>query len=338
MNQKRLAKFKTIFESKLESLQPAPLFVQTSGTSKTQQELFESSPLTADPSPGNSISSPKITQFLDQIPGVADRTSQRFLFFDGNFSTDLRTQCKANGTTIASALIVIGLAAVKVTFAARISEKGMKMPRHQGWIVTSSMRHLLPNSKLLEGSDKQTDPSLMTFGGYGGSISNPKLKVIDSTNFWKQCRLVRKSIGQQFFPSMRRMKLMNWVHRHPRIWNWLETKADLKKATRTYSVELANLGAWDHPCATSQSPPDDDRVRCTWFSGSLNNSFIGARALFSIGVVTLDNDLSITIAYNSATISEADADLFASTFKNGLVHIQSQETKKIRVRELFSIQ
>jgi hypothetical protein len=263
------------------------------------------------------------------------KTSQRFLFFDGDYSTSLRKNCKANGTTIASALIVIALGAIRSTFATVLKERNIRMPSSQGWIVTSSMRHLLPNSKLLEGSDKQEDPSLMTFGGYGGSISDPKLRVVEGTKFWKQCRSVRRTIGKQFFPSMRKMKLMNWVHRHPRIWKYLEKKADLEAVTRTYSVELANLGAWNNPCANSSAHEDDERVRSSWFCGSLNNSFLGARALFSLGVVTLDNDLSITIAYNCATITEEQADDFAAMFKSALNIILSQDSKDIKIGELY---
>lgn len=196
------------------------------------------------------------------------------------------------------------------------------------------MRHLLPNSQLLDGADKQTDPSLMTFGGYGSSISDPKLRIVESTDFWKQCRRVRKSIGKQFFPSMRRMKLMNWIHRHPKIWKFFEEKTDLRKITRTYSIELANLGAWEHPCAKSDASEDDNRTRCTWFTGSINNSFAGARALFSLGVVTLDTDLSITISYNVSSVSEQEADLFAAALKNTLIRIEGASSKGIKVGDI----
>jgi hypothetical protein len=187
----------------------------------------------------------------------------------------------------------------------------------------------------MEGSDKNTDPSLMTFGGYGSSISSPKLRIVEDVDFWKQCKKVRRKIAKEFFPSMRRMKLMNWIHCSPRIWNYLEKRTDLGKITRTYSVELANLGAWDHPCATTDAPETDTRARCSWFTGSLNNSFSGARAVFALGVITLGTDISMTITYNMASVTETDADSFADAFKRGLERLLVGGTKGIKIGQLF---
>ena len=313
-HQNRFQKFKRVFDDSLV--------------------VMDSSSPVSPNSPGSpaspEINSPDLSAIIKVHPELSTgTTSLRTIMVRGDDSSNFRKACKVNKTSISSTLIVLGLATVRHTFSSKAEEKKLKLPRHQGWIVTSSMRPLLPESKLLDGADKQTDPSLMIFGGYGASISNPKLKVIDSSDFWNRCRKVNKGIKGGFFPSMRRMKLMNWTFRRPKIWNFLQKRANLKKMTRTYSIELANIGAWDSPWANDESPLTDDRLRSTWFSGSINNSFDGARALVTLGVVCCGNDLSITFCYNESTFSPKEMDEFVENFKYALYKITKFQGKLV---------
>jgi hypothetical protein len=137
------------------------------------------------------------------------------------------------------------------------------------------MRHLLPNSKLLFGADKQTDPSIDVFGGYAGSVANANLKLSDSNDFWERCRTVRRGIITNFRASLNRLKLANFLYRRPKLFEWIQSKVQIDKFSRQFSVELANLGAWDCPLANQDSPEEDPRLRLQGFGGMLNSSFDG---------------------------------------------------------------
>ncbi|KAI8915595.1 hypothetical protein EDD86DRAFT_196404 [Gorgonomyces haynaldii] len=314
----RLARFKRIFEpdqtrpSRIVSVHPEP-----------QPE-----------SPRSDAGSPDMGEIVNRNPALQDRTNIQVIMIGPEEYKKIRDQCKANKTTLSCAMVVTALAAIKLTFQDRAKQKKLRMPNHQGWIVTSSMRHLIPESKLLMGGDKETDPGINLFGGYGASISDPKFKILESNKFWSRCRSVKQKIAKGAFPSMRRMKMMNWTFRHPKIWQFLQKKLDLNKVTRTYSIELANLGAWDAPWATSEDPWDDDRLRSSWFSGSINNSFVGARALMTMAVVTLDNDYSITVSYNTSSVSDQEAQTFMQHFRKGMAKI-AESSPKLKVDELF---
>ncbi|KAL2911733.1 hypothetical protein HK105_208790 [Polyrhizophydium stewartii] len=263
-------------------------------------------------------------------------TSTRLTLFDMEFVADLRAAAKRNKTTIAGVLIVSALVAVRVTFTPHAKRLGVPVPRKQGWVVTTSMRHLIPGSRLLDGADKQTDPSTQIFGGYGGSIADPALRVDDKSDFWDRCRRVRRRIGAGLFTSMRRNKLMNWCYRHPAVWQFLHKRTDIRSQTRLFSVEMANLGAWDYAAAAPDAPDDDERVRMDRFGGTLNCSFDGARAMFSIGVITLGSDMSVTVGYDQAAVADAEADEFIRRFNAILVRLRSAQGK-IRVRDLAGV-
>jgi hypothetical protein len=156
---------------------------------------------------------------------------------------------------------------------------------------------------------------------------------VNASEFWERCRTVKRRITRDFFSSMRRLKLLNWVYRHPRIWNYFQKRTDLAELTRGYSVELANLGAWDYPCAPPDADPNDSRLKADWFQGSLNSSFDGARGLFSVAVVTLGNDMSISIAYDKIAISEKDAQAFTTAFHHGLCRAKDA-TEKLYIRDM----
>ena len=83
------------------------------------------------------------------MPNVDPPTATKVLFFefDAVFSEDLRINCRKNKTTIASAVIVAALAATRSVFAPRAKAVNKKVPGYQSWVVTSSTRHLIPNSK-----------------------------------------------------------------------------------------------------------------------------------------------------------------------------------------------
>ena len=208
-------------------------------------------------------------------PPNSKRTSTRFLFYTTDFVSSLRKKAKAEGTTIAAVLVVNALAAVRTAFADLPKYKKKKFPIRQGWVVTNSMRHLLPNSQLLYGADKQTDPSVMVFGGYAGSVMNANLKIDDKNDFWERCRTVRRGIITNFRASLNRLKLANYLYRRPKLFNYIKSKVHIDKLSRHYSVELANLGAWDCPTANQDSLPEDARLKVTQFGGIINSSFDG---------------------------------------------------------------
>jgi hypothetical protein len=256
------------------------------------------------------------------------------LFSLSEADTDLiRDKCRNNKTTIAAAVIVGALLAVRVVFGPRAQRKQKKMPNHQAWVVTSSTRHLLPNSKLLEGSDKQTDPALMEFGGYGGSISHERFKFKETSDIWERCRAVKKHLSGAFLPSMRRMKLMNYIFRKPKIWKKLQSKVNVEDLTRTYSVEVANLGAWDSVYAPMNEAPEG-LATADWFAGTLNNSFVGCRALFTVALISINNVMSFSVAYDSGTITEAEGDKFVKALEHTMVQLKNSTNNKYLVKNL----
>ncbi|KAI8924017.1 hypothetical protein BC831DRAFT_467991 [Entophlyctis helioformis] len=314
--------------------------VRTSGKKSLQSPAISAVPPVLDKGTDAETGSPAHASRLPPLPKLlllqqaAPRTSTRLTIFDAAFVSDLRQSAKKNKTTIAAVLIVASLAAIRSTFAAAAKTLGCPLPDRQGWVVTTSMRHLIPGSQLLAGGDKQTDPSTRIFGGYGGSVTDPSLGVSPKADFWDRCRNVRRRIGSGLFTSMRRMKLANWVYRHPAVYRFLESKADLAKMTRAYSVELANLGAWDYMTATPDSVSDTDtRFRLDKFGGALSSAFVGARALFSLGVITLGSDMSVTVSYDCAAVSEPEAEAFVGHLRRMLGQLRSM-AGKVRVGDL----
>ncbi|KAJ3262291.1 WD40 repeat domain 95 [Boothiomyces macroporosus] len=267
----------------------------------------------------------QLKQFAEPLPNQEHTSNLRRLVFDAQYSEDLRKNCRDNGTTVAAALIVAALAAVRAVFGPRAEKKGKPLPKYQSWVVTSSMRHLLPNSSLLQGSDKETDPGTKEFGGYGGSISDEKFKFTEKSEVWERCKKVKKHLNSSFFPSMRRMKLMNYVYRKPKLWNSLQKKVDLEAVTRTYAVEMANLGAWEYPCAPLDAPESDERIKMDDFYGAQNNSFKGCRAFFSVAVVSIGNVMSVLVTFDQAAITEPEADIFIQSFEKVLNHLRSKK-------------
>jgi hypothetical protein len=80
--------------------------------------------------------SPQITDLITAQKGAIHKTSQRFIYLDGTWSADLRKHCKANGTTIASTLIVLALGAIRATFGPGLAARQVKLPRHQGTLTS----------------------------------------------------------------------------------------------------------------------------------------------------------------------------------------------------------
>ncbi|KAI9364982.1 hypothetical protein DFJ73DRAFT_756119 [Zopfochytrium polystomum] len=270
----------------------------------------------------------------DDIPFEVERplkkqahTRVRFLWFDEAFVTSLRKKSKSEGTTIAAVLVVAALAAVRTSFASHAKYRSKPLPTHQGWVVTNSLRHMLPQSKLLSGGAKQDDEGLKLFGGYAGSVTNSSLKLVDDSDVWERCRSVRKSIASVFRASVQRMKLMNYCYRHPSLWSFIQAKTDLSKLSRSYSVEVANLGAWDEPAAGPAAPRDDPRLRLEHFGGVVNSSFDGVRGLFTLGVITLGGRMSVAVGYDAASVHEEDAELFVASFCKGLWRLREAQGK-----------
>jgi hypothetical protein len=241
-------------------------------------------------------------------------TNIRLMVLDEKFTEDIREACRKHKTTIAAVVIVAALTAVRAVFGPRAERLNKKLPNYQSWVVTSSTRHLLPNSKLLEGGDKETDPSVMEFGGYGGSISNEKFSLSEKHNVWERSRKVKKHLTGSFLRSMRRMKLMNYIYRKPKIWQKIQSKVSLEELTRTYSVEVANLGAWSSPYAPLEVLRKDLGT-ADWFAGTLNNSFIGARAFFTIALISINNVMSFSVAFDTGSVSSAEGDSFVKALQ-----------------------
>ncbi|KAJ8324124.1 hypothetical protein O5D80_007330 [Batrachochytrium dendrobatidis] len=267
------------------------------------------------------------------VLSTTPRTILRLTMFSAEFSKDLRAAVKKNKTTVASAMIVAALASTRAVYAKQSKYLGLPLPTHQGWVVTTSMRHLIPGSQLLNGVDKKADPSTRVFGGYGGSISDPSMRLTPKDDLWDRSRRVKKRIGSGLFTSMRRMKLTNWCFRHPKVWNFLSKKADLAKLTRTMSVEMANLGAWDYDCAPPDAKQEDERFRLNRFGGTLNSSFEGSRALFSLGVITIGNDMSVTVGCDQAAVSDAESECFVNHF-NTCLDVMRKSTGKLTLADL----
>ncbi|KAJ3106335.1 hypothetical protein HDU97_006533 [Phlyctochytrium planicorne] len=255
-------------------------------------------------------------------------TRVRFLWFDASFITALRKKAKTEGTTIAAVLVVASLAAVRTSFENLPKYKsGKPLPSHQGWVVTNSVRHMLPMSNLMKGGDREVDEGLKMFGGYAGSVTNSSLLLEDTSDIWERCRVVRKSIGKCFRDSIQRMKLMNYCYRHPSLWKMIEKKVDLAKLSRSYSVEVANLGAWECPAAPSDAGPDDTRVRLDHFGGVVNSSFDGVRGLFTVGVITLGGHMSVAVGYDMGSVYEEDADIFMNALCGILMKLKESQGK-----------
>ncbi|KAJ3118653.1 hypothetical protein HDU96_010637 [Phlyctochytrium bullatum] len=254
-------------------------------------------------------------------------TRVRFLWFDSEFISALRRKAKSEGTTIAAVLVVASLAAVRTSFATLPKYAKKPLPSHQGWVVTNSVRHMLPMSNLIKGGDREVDEGLKMFGGYAGSVTNSSLLLEDTSDVWERCRVVRKSIARCFRDSIQRMKLMNYCYRHPRLWRMIEKKVDLAKLSRSYSVEVANLGAWEYPAAPPFAPPEDERVRLDHFGGVVNSSFDGVRGLFTVGVITLGGNMSVAVGYDMGSVHEEDANVFLNAFYEGLRRLKDSEGK-----------
>ncbi|TPX77019.1 hypothetical protein CcCBS67573_g01684 [Chytriomyces confervae] len=248
-------------------------------------------------------------------------TNVRFLHFNADFTNTLRKRAKSEKTSMAAVLVVASLAACRAVFIHGVKRDGgdlsKQVPKNQGWVVTNSIRHILPQSKLLEGGDRETDEALKVFGGYAGSVSN-NLKIKDDSHIWDRCRYIKRSILTSFRASIQRMKVANYAYRHPKIWKAAEKRVDLSKLSRMFSCEVANLGAWEYPCATPDAPDTDERVRLDYFGGGLNASFDGSRGLFSLGIITLGGNMNVAVCYDTKSVLPDEAEVFFRAFTQTL--------------------
>ncbi|KAJ3025737.1 UNVERIFIED_CONTAM: hypothetical protein HDU68_006758 [Siphonaria sp. JEL0065] len=264
------------------------------------------------------------------IPANRGHTNVRFMYFDAAFTNILRKKSRTEKTTIAAVLVVAALTACRGVFlhGAKRDEKDIKkvVPSSQGWVITNSIRHILPQSKLLQGGDRETDEALKVFGGYAGSVSNNNLKLTDDSHIWDRCRIVKRGIATSFRSSIQRMKVANYAYRHPKIWEMMEKRVDLAKMSRSFSVEVANLGAWEYPCAPPDAPSTDERARVDYFGGALNSSFDGARGLFSCGIITLGGNMSVFVSYDVKSVTVDEAEVFFVAFSETLKRMS--EAKK----------
>ncbi|KAI8902074.1 hypothetical protein BC833DRAFT_574966 [Globomyces pollinis-pini] len=318
-------------------------FPSDSETLELQSPISSSSslasPLDSERSSTNNDSasdSPEDIRLVHQLPNITQdqepivKSGVRWVSFDENFSKDMLKNTRFHKTTISAVVIVAAISAVRQVFLPRAEKMNEPMPGYQSWVCTTSMRHLIPDSKLLEGADKETDPSIMEFGGYGGSISDEKFKFNAKSELWNRAKSVRKQITGQFLRSMRRMKLLNYTYRKPTLWKTMEKTVDLKEYTRSYSVEVANLGSWK---SANLNPETPNLADIEWFCGCQNNSYVGARALFSIAVISIADVLSFAVSYDMDTITEKEADLFLTHFKY-VLELMRETTDQLFVSDL----
>ncbi|KAI8622065.1 hypothetical protein BC830DRAFT_930440 [Chytriomyces sp. MP71] len=271
-------------------------------------------------------------------------TNVRFLWFNDIFTTSLRARARENDTSIASVIVVAALTATLAVLKTRpqhIASLGgtCPLPTHQGWVVTNSNRHLLPQSRLMKGGDRESDPALKIFGGYAGSVTNNSLKISEESNVWSRCRSVKKTIATCGWASLKRMKLVNYCYRHPKLWRMIEARAksDLSKMSRTFSVEVANLGAWENPLASSNGTTfDDSRLRLEYFAGVMNSSFDGVRGLFTLGVITLGGNMSVAVAHDTSCVTEVENEVFTKVFCEAMRRLDSATNSSITVNDLLS--
>ena len=66
---------------------------------------------------------------------------------------------------MAAVIVVAALSAVRSSLASSPKYVGKPVPTHQGYVVTNSIRHMLPQSRLLQGGDRQNDEGIKVFGG-----------------------------------------------------------------------------------------------------------------------------------------------------------------------------
>ncbi|KAJ3205367.1 hypothetical protein HDU82_005246 [Entophlyctis luteolus] len=265
-------------------------------------------------------------------------TNVRFMHFNSEFTSVLRKKSKAEKTTIAAVLVVASLTACRCVFVhgAKRDGKDVKktVPNSQGWVLTNSIRHILPQSKLLQGGDRETDEALKVFGGYAGSVSNNNLKLTDDSHIWDRCRSVKRGILTSFKASIQRMKVANYAYRHPKLWEMAERRIDLSKLSRSFSVEVANLGAWEYPCAPPDAPSTDERCRLDFFGGGLNSSFEGSRGLFSLGIITFGGNMNIFVCYDVKSVTVDEAEVFFKAFSECLRRM-SDSKKNATVQEMM---
>ncbi|KNC96990.1 uncharacterized protein SPPG_07807 [Spizellomyces punctatus DAOM BR117] len=322
-------------------------------TDNTASQASSSDPITLNSTDAETAlkqeSRPTLTRPLTlPIPRPLLNTSQtnaRFLWFDSVFTESLRKRAKREKTSIAAVLVVAAMAAVRSAFETipKYSQDPSKrcrkrLPTHQGWVVTSTIRYLLPGSRLLQGGDRATDPAMQIFGGYSGSVMNSAHRCTDSDTFWGRVRSVRRRIAQSQRSSVARLQLVNWCFRHKSLWKRINESTDLSKLSRSYSVEVANLGAWDYPIASPRHKSQDDpRAVLSHFAGLVNSSFDGVRGLFTLGVITLGGDMSVGVGYDKHSVSEADADAFVTAFERcmrKLVLDDNGQKSRVTVGEL----
>ncbi|KAJ3414432.1 hypothetical protein HDV05_006613 [Chytridiales sp. JEL 0842] len=254
-----------------------------------------------------------------EVAGGNPYTRTRGLYFDADFMSTLRTVCRTNKTTVSSLLLVIALCATRTYFASSPKYTGRKIPNHQGWVCTTSLRHLLPNSTLMKGGHRETDPSVKIFGGYAGSIASDSFKILDTSNIWERSRAASRALRVGYRTSIGRMKLVNYLYRRPQIWERIQARTDLSKFSRRYSIEVANLGAWDNPAGEpGLKGEEENKLMLDHWYGTASAAFDGVRALFSLGSLTVNGRMGMGISYDATVVSEEEADIFLRAFTEGL--------------------
>ncbi|KAJ8324123.1 hypothetical protein O5D80_007329 [Batrachochytrium dendrobatidis] len=250
------------------------------------------------------------------------RTKVRFLQYDAAFTANLIQCTRTTKTTVAAVLIVNALACVRAVFADIAKSTGQPLPKHQGWIATTSFRHLVPESMLLYGADKHTDPATMLFGLYAGSMSESSVGIDDHYEFWERCRRIKRTLGggSGHLDAIRRIKLLNWIWRTPWMYRRAINRIHFKQMSQAYSVEVANLGAWEYPTVTESGSTDgmSSKEILEWFGGTLSASFEGSRGIFNLGIITLGKNMSIAVSYDCTVVSEDCAKTFIDLFDKTL--------------------
>ncbi|KAI9329724.1 hypothetical protein BDR26DRAFT_872105 [Obelidium mucronatum] len=288
---------------------------------RLEDEIFHSSvPNSPSPVRPSAFRQPSI-QLLRQTTKQNPTTNVKFLWFPQDFTARLREKSRTHGTSIASVLVITALTATHAFLKKRSSTSTDPVPTHQGWVVTNSIRHVLPTSTLIatRGKSRDHDPVLKIFGGYAGSVTNNSLKLTSQSKIWARCRSVKRTIATCADVSLKRMKVLNYCYRHPKLWRMIESRTDLSSMSRSFSVEVANLGAWDNPLDGWVGPENmegvlEERLRLDYFGGVVNSSFDGVRGLFTLGVITLGGNMSVAVAHDASCVTEEETELFVTVF------------------------
>ncbi|KAI8814035.1 hypothetical protein BJ742DRAFT_788323 [Cladochytrium replicatum] len=322
---KQIRKAINMEEEAFETEKDGDAAVEASAASSSSAAVTAAGNTTLTVPAPDALSTSNSSAALLPEPNPLSQTSARLLTYPSSLITALRETCRANGTSITSLLLIASLASTLTALSSHSAP-----PKTQGYVLTTSFRHLIPGSELIYGGDKQSDPSMAVFGGYAGAAMKSSLKMLDSSDLFERARSVKGATAAAFKDSLGRAMLVNYVYRRKWLWNMIQKySSGLRgKVERSFSIELANLGVWKYHTASPTAPPEDNRVRLYAFWGAANSSFDGARGFFNVGSVTLGGDMSLAVSYDVGVVGEDKAKVFVETLDGILKKVAARDGAK----------